>query len=54
MWIYFKKVVRNRDFYLNKSSFPFTIKPSKGRVHLFCVLKLDFLFLIYGLYLWAI
>ena len=28
-------------FYLNKSSFPFTIKPSKGRVHLFGNPQLD-------------
>lgn len=43
-------MVRNRVFYLNKSSFPFTIKPSKGRVHLFVYSSLIFLFLIYGLY----
>ena len=37
-------MVRNQLFYLNKSSIPFTIKPSKGRVHSFCVLCLIFLF----------
>lgn len=35
-------MVRNQLFYLNKSSFPFTIKPSKGRVHSFYVLCLIF------------